>query len=592
MSAIPVIVTAVQERLQVAAIDFGTSFSGYAFSFHSDFKVDPLKIITNNWKMGGTNAISFKAPSCILFDPEQRFHSFGFEAEDKYAQLASEEDHYTWYYFRQFKMLLYENKKLSRDIKLRDDKGLIMPAMKVFKEGIRYLKEHLLKTCEVERPGLEYDEIHWVLTVPAIWDDSAKQFMREAAIEAGIDTNHLSLALEPEAASLFCKYLPVEKVGGAGKETTISSLAPGKRYVVLDAGGGTVDITIHETQADYTVRELYKANGGPWGGTKIDEAFFKFLQNMAEEDTIEKFMKDQKEDYLSLFRDFEIKKKTFGPDLKDGMKVTFRLPTSLHETYHLLHERHFSQSLLMKQDLTGQITFTGDKLRVQQRVIERLFEETCNRIVDHLKNILNKPEVRGTQAILMVGGFSESKMLQHYIKTNFPEIRVIIPEEAGLAVLKGAVIFGHNPKAIVSRVTKHTYGIDVYKPFDSSIHPESRKVILDGIEKCNGCFDLHVPVGKEVFVGEVFGEKSYMPSTRSGKVIDLNVYTSEKINPEYTDESGCSYLGNLKVDLSKIEKYEDRNIKVKMKYGDTELGVEAKIVKTDDILEAKLNFLG
>ena len=30
---------------------------------------------------------------------------------------------------------------------------------------------------------LEEQDIHWVLTVPAIWNDVAKQFMREAAEE-------------------------------------------------------------------------------------------------------------------------------------------------------------------------------------------------------------------------------------------------------------------------------------------------------------------------------------------------------------------------------------------------------------------------
>lgn len=45
----------------------------------------------------------------------------------------------------------------------------------------RFLKEHALDTINVQ--GLEMDEmdIHWVITVPAIWTDGAKQFMREAA---------------------------------------------------------------------------------------------------------------------------------------------------------------------------------------------------------------------------------------------------------------------------------------------------------------------------------------------------------------------------------------------------------------------------
>jgi hypothetical protein len=247
---------------------------------------------------------------------------------------------------------------------------------------------------------------------------------------------------------------------------------------------------------------------------------------------------------------------------------------------------------MMKQDLQDQITFTGDKLRVQPRQVEQMFEKTCDKIVSHLKDIFSKPKVSGTEAILMVGGFSESMMLQRYIRDNFPGMRIIIPEDAGLAVLKGAVIFGHNPKAIVSRAAKYTYGICVYQSFDRNIHPESKKVILDGVEKCDDCFDIHVVEGQEVQIGEVFGEKSYWPSTKSQTKIALNVYTSDQTNPLFVDESGCTHIGKLDVDMSDIEKYEDRNILVKMKYGDTELGVEAKIVKTSQILKASLNFLG
>jgi hypothetical protein len=43
----------------------------------------------------------------------------------------------------------------------------------------------------------------------------------------------------------------------------------------------------------------------------------------------------------------------------------------------------------------------------------------------------------------MVGGFSESTILQEHIKKGFPDKNLFIPKEAGLAVLKGAVIFGH-----------------------------------------------------------------------------------------------------------------------------------------------------
>ena len=40
----------------------------------------------------------------------------------------------------------------------------------------------------------------------------------------------------------------------------------GGRYMVVDCGGGTVDITVHEiTSTEGQLKELFKATGGPYG---------------------------------------------------------------------------------------------------------------------------------------------------------------------------------------------------------------------------------------------------------------------------------------------------------------------------------------
>ena len=39
--------------------------------------------------------------------------------------------------------------------------------------------KQVIKRTDAIKPS----EINWVLTVPAIWSDAAKQFMREAAVE-------------------------------------------------------------------------------------------------------------------------------------------------------------------------------------------------------------------------------------------------------------------------------------------------------------------------------------------------------------------------------------------------------------------------
>jgi molecular chaperone DnaK (HSP70) len=69
---------------------------------------------------------------------------------------------------------------ISRNLILEDGNGHKMNAMKVFSESIKYLKDHFEEKIESVKHVVETD-IHWVLTVPAIWKDNAKQFMREAA---------------------------------------------------------------------------------------------------------------------------------------------------------------------------------------------------------------------------------------------------------------------------------------------------------------------------------------------------------------------------------------------------------------------------
>ena len=77
----------VSDPLLVAAIDFGTTFSGYAFQTKSDFKQDPIRIQGFTWTTGSNAGLSNKTPTCVLFNPSKEFDSFGIEAEDKYIQL-------------------------------------------------------------------------------------------------------------------------------------------------------------------------------------------------------------------------------------------------------------------------------------------------------------------------------------------------------------------------------------------------------------------------------------------------------------------------------------------------------------------------
>jgi len=58
-----------------------------------------------------------------------------------------------------------------------------MLAIDVFSAGILYLKKKMFENCQDQISDIIEAEIQWVITVPAIWNDKAKAFMREAAIQ-------------------------------------------------------------------------------------------------------------------------------------------------------------------------------------------------------------------------------------------------------------------------------------------------------------------------------------------------------------------------------------------------------------------------
>lgn len=72
-------------------------------------------------------------------------------------------------------------------MQIEDTLGRSMKAIVIFTAAIRFICQHLLRVLNdtirsndtVEIKG--DTDIHWVLTVPAIWNDLSKHFMREVA---------------------------------------------------------------------------------------------------------------------------------------------------------------------------------------------------------------------------------------------------------------------------------------------------------------------------------------------------------------------------------------------------------------------------
>ncbi|WAR27205.1 HS12A-like protein [Mya arenaria] len=387
--------------LFVVGIDFGTTYSGWSYSSKSDFDIDPTKVATKGW------------------------HGDQFD--------------------------------ITRDMDIEDETGKKLKAKFVFMASIRFLRDDLLKVIDDRIKGdVKPDEICWVLTVPAIWDD-----------------------------------------------------------------GGTVDIAVQEVAENGSMKNIYKASGGDWGGTKVDDAYVKFLEDMLGKESFEEFKRSNMDDYIFMIREFELKKRSVDP-VKSDKPIIFRVPFGLHAKNFRGKKIH---EVIRDSPFGSTVSIKDDKLKVNVSVVTKCFKTQVDAIVDHVSNLIDQSTIDEIAAVVLVGGFSNCPILQQAMKTKLDNHTIIVPNDPDLAVLKGAVIFGHKPELISQRVSKYTYGIDTRAQFIEHVHRESYRVKNEnGGFRCQHVFDKHITVGQCLIVGEAQAQKGYVPVKPSQTALNFDIY--------------------------------------------------------------------
>lgn len=158
--------------------------------------------------------------------------------------------------------------------------------------AIDYLREVNKYTCaqitSTVAPSFSGHSVQYVLTVPATWINQDNLALREMAVEAGLiekldPKDRLLVINEAHAAALFCEreYCVTDK--------GTSKLFKGQRYLLCDAGGGTIDLATYEcTGLDYkhnadTLKnehcQLALESGGNCGSTILDQNMEKYLRD-------------------------------------------------------------------------------------------------------------------------------------------------------------------------------------------------------------------------------------------------------------------------------------------------------------------------
>ncbi|XP_052086959.1 heat shock 70 kDa protein 12A-like [Mytilus californianus] len=576
----------------VAALDIGTTFSGYAISLLTDYNKDPLNIQTFNWISRFDGHVTYKMPSDLLLRPDGTFHSFGYDAEYNYANLPTRQ-HKLWYYFKSFKMMLYESPKLNRFTVIKDVTGKEIFALDVFCYCIYFLKNDIMTKLQQQIDIVQESDIHFVLTVPAIWSDKAKQFMREAAERARIEGSKLSLALEPEAAAIFCQHVPTTRQTYIGFPPSLTSAKDTTlKYLVVDLGGGTVDITGFHSTPDGVLRELMSARGGDWGSNAINDSFVKYLGNIFTFKVIDEFRSNHPEEYMNLLASFERKKIVFDPEKDD--RVTLSFPVTLRTAIKKEFEKK-PELYLQDSPFSDSVQIIHDKMVISKDAFAEYFAETIAALIRSLTCLLSRNKY-GIETILLVGGFANCPVLQKAIHNNFSNFRIIIPHEANVAVLKGAILFGRNPHTVKARVIRKTYGVRSCNNYDPDKHPPEKRIVLNGQLVVGNIFDTHIISNQIAEVGQKFAREIYYPVIDSQSTVTVEIYTADGKAPLFVTDRESSYLGKLVVELHSSRKSflntNSRKVQVRFKFDGTEIEVEAMVIKTKEIVSAKFDFLG
>ncbi len=141
-------------------------------------------------------------------------------------------------------------------------------------EHLRLAWNHRLAS---ENPELALDAQDILLTIPASFDEEARELTLRAAQQAGLQ--HVTLLEEPQAAF----YAWIEQQGDRWRD----HVKVGDLILVCDVGGGTTDfslITVAEDDGDLTLERAAVGDHILLGGDNMDLALARLLQQRLEEE--------------------------------------------------------------------------------------------------------------------------------------------------------------------------------------------------------------------------------------------------------------------------------------------------------------------
>ncbi|RGB26393.1 hypothetical protein C1646_800615 [Rhizophagus diaphanus] len=519
----------------VIGIDFGTTYSGFAYAH----KKNPSEITVHiDWQ---EYTGRFKTPTALSYDVEyQNVQSWGFPALAKRPKRKKESERKP---VELFKLHLGKMK----------DKPALPEGFDYKKAITDYFRElgKVIKKSIAEKWDINFfTQTLIVLTIPAEFDDKAMTIMRECVYSAGLlkdrYSRNLKFTTEPEAAAVHCMKSLIEH-----------NLPIGASFMVVDCGGGTVDLTTRQLLDGERLSEITVRNGDYCGGSYVDQEFLRFLERRVGANAIKLVRENHYGQLQFMVQEFVrmVKMKFTGDPLEFET-----LDWELDEMCPILKQ-------YCKGDYLSHMEDVDWNVKLKFKDVRAMFDPVIDKIVKliHEQLRMNK----NCSALILVGGFSESKYLQSRIKKEFSsKVKLIsIPPQPVTSIIKGAVQYGLREEVVFSRVLKWTYGTDITRKWRQGDplnrrRPDDRIVVFEKLAERG----KQMPVDAKV-------TRTFHPFHRQQAKMGLDLFVTTQENTKFCDEPTSKLLGNFSVDLPPNG---DRSILYEMIFGAVEIEVNAR----------------
>ena len=367
--------------------------------------------------------------------------------------------------------------------------------------------------------------------------------------------------------------------------------------MVVDIGGGTVDITVHD-KSNGKINVILPPMGNTWGGTTINEALANLLEDILEDKGFGSFIESNpvsaKATLNKLFyEEFEEQKIIFGDETEGVEELVLTLPRAFTQFYGDDKVNEASKLKIDYDPGVGSLSINYELVR------EKIFKKTTDRIIECVRAAFDQLRGSKVDTVYLVGGSGGCKFVSQKIEEaigQYGDIPIVCPEQPGLAVVSGAVMWRKDPNIIQSRVADATYGTGVGPVFNPAIHDEHYRYLdEDGEQRCHNVFEVFVLKG-EVIKDEVYKD-TQIPYSQKNTQVCITIYSTTDDGVQYTkDKNGkitVRKIGELVLDIpnpDNIPRYK-RDIDIFMDFSGTEIQARAQYRITGEEVKTVCDFL-